>query len=369
MRYARRPALAPLVLVGLSVFGGPVTTPARGQAPAVEPARSVADVQRELEAAGQAMAEALPSLDALYDPAKRPAVADKALPAMRRMARVLEEFAQIEPRAAAEVGRSLFELRAWMAVLGEQPAEDEIRKLTLSKDDAEATAAKAWSVVIRWAKAGKDAVAQEKLAAELTALAKARPEHPTLAQAGAILSETAATPALSETAERMVADELKGPAAQQVAQVLAARRKLRSLEGKPLTIEGRTADGTTFSTAKWKGKVVLVDFWATWCGPCRTEMPEVKKTYAEHRAKGLEVLGVSCDRDVEDLKGYLAENKDMTWPQLFEPGKPGWHPLATQYGIEAIPTMFLIDRKGVVRSVNARENYKELIPKLLAEKE
>ena len=342
---------------------------ALAQAPAVEPARSVADVQRELEEAGRAMADALPSIEALYDPAKRAAVADKVLPAMRRMVRVLDEFARVEPRAAAEVAKGLFELRAWMAILGDQPADDEIRRLTLSKDDDEATTAKAWSIVVRWAKASKDAAAQEKLAGDLSALARARPEHPTIAQAGAIMSETAATRALSEQAEQVVAQDLKGPAAQQVAQVLAARRKLRSLEGKPLVIEGLAVDGTKFSSAKWKGKVVLVDFWATWCGPCRAEMPEVKKVYAEHHAKGLEILGVSSDRDVEDLKGFLAENKEMTWPQLFEPGKPGMHPLAAEYGIEALPTMFLIDRKGVVRSVNAGATYKELIPKLLAEKE
>jgi thiol-disulfide isomerase/thioredoxin len=355
----RRAPLRRLVLALTVVVignGGIVAPPvARAQAPAAEPARSLADVQRELEAASQAMSDAVPSLDALYDPAKRPAVADKALPAMRRMARALEEFARAEPRAADQVGRSLFELRGWMAVLGDPGSDDEIRRLTLSKNDDEATAARAWSVVVRWAKGSREPPAQEKLVAELAGLARARPEHPTIAQAGAIMAETAATAALSEMAERVVAQDLKGPVAKEVAQVLAARRKLRSLVGKPLVVEGRTADGGRFSTAAWKGKVVLVTFWATWSGPARTDMPEVRKLYADHHAAGLEVLGVSSDRDVEDLKGYLAENKDMPWPQLFEPGKPGSHPLVGEYGIDAIPTMFLIDRKGVVRSVNARD--------------
>ena len=57
----------------------------------------------------------------------------------------------------------------------------------------------------------------------------------------------------------------------------------------------------------------------------------------------------------------------MPWPQLFEPTRPGWHPLAEQYGLERLPTMFLIDRKGVVRSVSAETNYKDMIPKLLDE--
>ena len=69
------------------------------------------------------------------------------------------------------------------------------------------------------------------------------------------------------------------------------------------------------------------------------------------------------------LNGFLEKNKEkMPWPQLFDPATAGWHPLATQYGIHGIPTMFLIDKKGVVRSVSARENFEEMIPKLLEEK-
>ena len=58
----------------------------------------------------------------------------------------------------------------------------------------------------------------------------------------------------------------------------------------------------------------------------------------------------------------------MPWTQLFDEKTPGWHPLATQFGIDGIPTMFLIDKKGVVRTVKARENFEELIPKMLDEK-
>jgi cytochrome c553 len=79
-----------------------------------------------------------------------------------------------------------------------------------------------------------------------------------------------------------------------------------------------------------------------------------KKAYADWHGKGLELLGVSCDNDPEDLSKFLAENKDMPWPQLFdakENPKLQWNPLAKEWGINGIPTMFLIDKKGILRSV------------------
>jgi thiol-disulfide isomerase/thioredoxin len=133
-------------------------------------------------------------------------------------------------------------------------------------------------------------------------------------------------------------------------------------------MEGLALDGSKFSTAAWKGKVVLIDFWATWCGPCKEELPNVKKAYADYHAKGLEIIGVSCDNGAGTLKQYLEKNPDMPWPQLFDPAKPGWHEIATNLGVKGIPTMFLIDRAGILRTTEARGNLEKEIPKLLAEK-
>lgn len=113
-------------------------------------------------------------------------------------------------------------------------------------------------------------------------------------------------------------------------------------------------------------KTYVVEFWATWCGPCVAEIPNVLEQYEKYHDKGFEVVGISLDEDREALEKFVGEQK-IPWPILYEkPEGEGWrHPLSTYYGISGIPTVILIGRDGNVITLNARgEKLGEQLDKL-----
>ena len=130
----------------------------------------------------------------------------------------------------------------------------------------------------------------------------------------------------------------------------------------------KTLDGTYLSTANWKGKVILIDFWATWCPPCRAALPGLAKLYAADHSRGLEVLGISNDSWHPDLVKFLSSQKEMVWPQSFSPEPPdGWNSLSHSMNIDGIPTTFLIDRNGILRDRSVCNLEEKLVEQLLNE--
>jgi peroxiredoxin len=121
---------------------------------------------------------------------------------------------------------------------------------------------------------------------------------------------------------------------------------------RPPAIQAKDLKGETQTLERYQGKVLLLDFWATWCGPCRTELPNVKSIYEKYHDRGFEVLAVSLDENRDTLERFV-KAQSLPWPQLFD-GK-GWkNEIAQRYGVTSIPKMLLLDRSGVIRYIDAR---------------
>jgi thiol-disulfide isomerase/thioredoxin len=168
-----------------------------------------------------------------------------------------------------------------------------------------------------------------------------------------------------DKAKALAQQIIDSPAPEQIKEQAKGLLNKMDALGKPVAIQYTAVDGRTVDVAKLKGKVVLVDFWATWCGPCVGELPHVKAAYSKLHDQGFEIVGISFDQQKDKLTKFVAEN-EMAWPQFFD--GEGWgNKFGKEFGINSIPAMWLVDKKGNLRDLNGRDGLEDKVKKLLAE--
>ena len=140
------------------------------------------------------------------------------------------------------------------------------------------------------------------------------------------------------------------------AEILEGTLRRLNLPGTKLELDGTFMDGTKLNWESYRGKVVLLDFWASWCGPCREEIPNIIRNLDTYRSKGFEVIGVCVDDDRSAAEAYIKQ-AGVRWPSLYgaTPSEVGFdQPIAVKYGLTGIPSAILVDREGKVVSLLAR---------------
>ena len=147
----------------------------------------------------------------------------------------------------------------------------------------------------------------------------------------------------------------------------SAMQAVCDAEAKPANYEFTLTDhiGNDLDFETLKGKVVLLNFWATWCGPCIEVIPDLKRTYNKMHARGFEIIGISLEnrKGPKELLAYVKKN-GMPWPQYHD-GQHWSNKIALSYGVQGIPTMFLIDKKGNLVDFDATIGLEAKVQKLL----
>lgn len=246
--------------------------------------------------------------------------------------------------------------------------EKELRSIAQDANAPENIRADAGLVLLQIATAAFDAERNETSARELSAAIAGFLElHPDDARAPVLrLTEAQALENFDPDRARALYAEAAEHEDGQIAQAGKDGIAMMDMRSKPMELSFTAVDGREVDLADLRGKVVLVDFWATWCPPCVEEAPALAAVYEKHKAGGFEIIGISLDRDKKALQDFTAAH-NMVWPQFFD--GQGWdNELAKRFKIQSIPTMWLLDREGKLVDANPRSRLEQAVEAALARK-
>ena len=297
----------------------------------------------------------------------RPTSLEEAKASMARKAELIAELARAHP-GDARLPKLL--PQRWVGLYLNDKADDAAGEIdeALARTDKKEQKIEWNSLKAELLSEGEKAqpAAAMRAAEEVIKLAPKSPQIPMLLAGLADVDDPAVRDKVADLVHK---DYPEGFAADAV----KASRKQRGAIGKPFELEFTDAiKGSTVSIKGLKGKVVVIDFWATWCGPCVAEMPTMKKLYAEYKDKGVEFLAVSLDEPKDEggldkLKKFVAD-KEIGWPQYYQGN--GWKSeFSKGWGINSIPCVFIVDADGNLYSTKARGKLEKLIPELLAKRD
>ena len=257
--------------------------------PAITPGASKATDKQAIAMAERSAQKNLEALKALVkesgilaDAAQRAEILKQAGPLLEPFDKSLAEIAKLAPDAKWRVDQLTAAADPIRVALGEKATVERLQKQAESKTPQEAAGARAALARAQFMTAGKDAVVQGKALDAFEAALKADRKSDDIARYMVQSHDEKTTaPAVADRIERILKEVGDSDTAEFAVEDWTCARKLASLTGNPLVIKMPTVDGTAFSTDSLKGKVILVDIWATWCGPCVRELPERRQGLRE----------------------------------------------------------------------------------------
>ncbi len=332
------------------------------------PEHGLAELLANLRANSRALSLQLdPGLN-FDEPETRARLARAVIPLERRQVGILNELLKQPQIPAARITPLKQRAVATLYFFQDQPTVQVVDAMKAGSNPPQARSATAVQILSRWIAANGQPAGSNLAADELIELDRANPTDDSLA----LLTHSLAR----ETHDQATADKLQdavlgmsNPTATSLSVQIQSDRKLAALVGHPINITGQTLEHAAFATAGWKGKVVVVDFWATTNDHCKVDRAALLQLYTDYHKKGLEIVGVCNDYDRAALTDYVL-NSGMPWEQLYDDDAGAArqpHPLGAVYGVRVMPTMFLIDRKGICRAVDARTKLQEMVSAFLAE--